>query len=71
MPTGTGVLLGAPAPVSVTRGRPMVFVSGPWWNASAERAALTPGTPVHVADVDGLDLVVAPSSPDPISQEPT
>jgi membrane-bound serine protease (ClpP class) len=63
--TGAGGLLGRRVVVhQVTQGSGSVRLDGAWWRARPSNDhPLSPGQPVRVVAVDGLDLIVEPAGP--------
>jgi hypothetical protein len=41
----------------------IAFAGGEAWSARSAGAEITPGSPLHVVAVDGLELVVEPGEP--------
>jgi membrane-bound serine protease (ClpP class) len=67
--TGSGQLMGQVVIVRRADGpRGLALVDGAWWSVRSA-VPLEPGDHVQVVDVDGLDLVVTPSSP-PTTPQP-
>jgi len=71
--TGSGLLVDHDAVVRAGSSHPQVFLAGAWWSVrSADPAIeLVDGTIVRVTEVDGLTLVVEPSTPSIVRKEPT
>lgn len=71
--TGAGLVVGHDAVVRVGAGRPQVFLAGAWWSIRPAEPGteIADGTLVRVTEVDGLTLVVEPSTPSIIGKELT
>ena len=69
--TGPGLFVGRVATVRRTGSAPaQAFVEGAWWNLRTTGHALDDGATVRIVDVEGLDLVVEPCRPTPITEIP-
>lgn len=62
--TGAGLFVGRRLVVRAPHGHPQVFVEGAWWSVRAAdpSAPLGDGTEIEVCSVDGLVLVVEPTT---------